>query len=128
MAKAKTSRADLVAQIQAKNPSFKFNKKKHSIAVLSALLTVKKSRMAPGIRKATGPVAIPGADSKRMVILKALNKGATVEGLQKTLNWTRPSVTGALLTDVRAIGFPYEVLADGVTLQLRPPKGVDLDA
>lgn len=125
----KPSRADLVAQVQKRNPGFKFNKKKHSIAALQALLAAPKSRMQPGIRKATTKdVAIPGADSKRMVILKAMNKGVTVEGLQKTLGWTRPSVTGALLTDVRAIGFDYEVMADGVTLQLRPPKGVNLDA
>lgn len=122
----KPTKADYIALITKKLPGFKATKK-HTIAVLEAMSKeARKSRMAPGIRKATGPVAIPGADSKRMVILKALNKGATVEGLQKTLNWTRPSVTGALLTDVRAIGFPYEVMADGVTLQLRPPKGVEI--
>lgn len=122
----KVTRADLVAQVLKRNPGFKFNKKKHTIAVLEGLLAVKKSRMQPGIRKATGPVQVPGADTKRMVILKAMNKGATIEGLQKELGWTRPSVTGALLTDVRANGFPYEVMADGVTLQLRPPKGVEI--
>lgn len=128
----KVTRADLVAQVLKRNPGFKFNKKKHTIAVLEGLLAVKKSRMQPGIRKATGPVQVPGADTKRMVILKAMNKGATIEGLRKILltsdgkPWSRPSVTGALLTDVRAIGFPYEVMADGETLQLRPPKGVEI--
>lgn len=127
----KASKTDLVAAITAKDPTFKYSKKKHTIAALTKILATSKnagkSRMADGIRKATtDEVTVPGRDSKRMVILKALKEGATIEGLMKVTNWKRQSVTGALLTDVRAIGFSYEV--KGPTLKLIMPKGVSLDA
>lgn len=131
MAKS-VSRSDLVASIIAKDPTFKFSKKKHTVAVLTKYLaTLKgapKTRIKDGVRDAVGEeVKIPGRDTQRFVILKAMKEGTTIEGLMKVTGWTRQSVTGALRTDVRdACGLSYEV--KGAMIKLILPKGVSLEA
>lgn len=117
------SRAELTSQIQAFDPEFKFSKKKHTLAILSSLLKKasaksgeKKSRMKQGYQGPTGEFSMPKADSKRYMILSAMKKGTTVTEIAKITSWPRHVASGALRTDVRNLGWGFDVKGDVITL------------
>jgi hypothetical protein len=137
----KMTRADMAAAIQAFDASFTFSKKKHTIEVLSSILDQHQAaavkaerkakrekgetadRMTDGYREPVSTeVKIPRATSKRYAIMSAMAKGVTVDDLLKLTGWERNSVTSALRTDVRALGFGYHVKAGVLTLEV--PEGV----
>jgi hypothetical protein len=94
-----------------------------------------KDRMADGLREATKNIdapKMPKAGTKRFTIMSAMAKGCTVEELQALCPradngepWERQSVTSALRTDVRDLGWAYEV--KGGKLFLQVPKGVSFE-
>jgi hypothetical protein len=142
-AKNVMTKAEMVTKIQGYDPEFKYSKKKHTVEVLAKTLNKfekpakgeSKDRMADGLRKATKNAdapKIPKAGTKRYIIMSAMAKGCTVEELQALCPradngepWERQSVTSALRTDVRDLGWAYEV-KDG-KLFLQVPKGVSFE-
>lgn len=140
----KMTRAEMTTAIQAFDSAFTFNKKKHTGEVLSSILdghqaAAKKAerktkreagetadRMADGYREPVSTeVKIPRSTSKRYAIMAAMAKGVSVDDLLKITGWARNSVTSALRTDVRMLGFGYHVKAGVLTLDV--PKGVTFE-
>lgn len=147
MTKQTLTKAEMTTQIQAFDPEFKYSKKKHTVEVLASILAkhqkpakkakgdgAKAERMADGLREATKNAdapKMPKAGTKRHIIMSAMAKGCTVEELQALCldkdgkPWERQSVTSALRTDVRDLGWAYEV--KGGKLYLQVPDGVSFN-
>ena len=69
--------------------------------------------------KALKPIA---KASKKAAVVMALQKGATIEDIQKLTGWARSAAASSIATDIAKAG--YGVKRDGHTYLLTLPKGV----
>jgi hypothetical protein len=123
------TKAELIAGIKAKNPDFKPAKKTQAVLadIYGKLVKPKKakgekraSRIEDGYRAPlTSEVSVPRSTSKRYVILQAMKSGTTIEELMKLTGWQPQTVKSALFTDVRSLGFGYDVSGAGTVFTLK---------
>ena len=106
----KTSRADLVAMIEAQDAP----KAKKPARILDDRVI-----QEPGKVEDVRPTK---EGSKRALLVMALQRGATIEHLMEVLGWNRETVSSAFRTDIKAIGLGVERRKGKYHLML--PKGM----
>jgi hypothetical protein len=123
------TKAELISRIQEIDADFRPAKK--TLAVLADIYgKLSKPKKAKGGKRAsriedgyraplTSEVSVPRSTSKRYVILQAMKGGTTIEELMKLTGWQPQTVKSALFTDVRSLGFGYDVSGAGTVFTLK---------